>query len=96
MVTLGSDGAVVYLRGDERILVAGREVAVVGTGYTFHAAALAYLARINRLARSQLQNLTASELNEALRYAVAASSVACNRHGADLPTHQEVADALSS
>lgn len=97
LVTHGGKGAAAYLRGQQPIFVPGRAVAVVdtvGAGDTFHAAMLAYLARIDRLANPQLPELTIPELTEALRYAVAASSVTCTRQGADLPTHQEVADVL--
>jgi fructokinase len=99
MVTHGGKGAAAYLRGHQPIFVPGREVAVVdtvGAGDTFHAAVLAYLAGINRLAKPQFQNLTVPELNAAVRYAVAASSITCSRQGADLPTHQVVVDVLSS
>jgi len=99
MVTHGGKGAAAYLRGHPPITVPGREVSVVdtvGAGDTFHAAVLAFLARINRLAKSQFQSLTVPELMEALKYAVAASSITCTRRGADLPTHQAVVNALAS
>jgi len=98
MVTYGSKGAAAYLRGHEPVFVPGRAVLVVdtvGAGDTFHAAALAYLSGIDRLAKPLFQNLTIPELTAALRYAVTASSITCTRQGADLPRHQEVMDALS-
>jgi len=87
-----------YLRGHERLFVPGREVAVVdtvGAGDSFHAAALAYLSRIDRLAKPQFGKLTIPELRQALGYAIAASSITCTRRGADLPTHSETADVFS-
>ena len=97
MVTYGARGAAAYLRGHEPVFVPGRKVAVVdtvGAGDTFHAAALAYLARIGRLAQPQFKDLTVPELQETLRYAVAASSVTCTRRGANAPIHSEVETAL--
>jgi fructokinase len=92
IVTYGDRGAAAYLRGHKPIFVPARRVAVidtVGAGDTFHAAALAYLAKIDRLAKPRFQDLSEPELQEALEYAVAAASITCTRQGADLPTHFE-------
>lgn len=99
MVTYGGRGAAAHLRGHEPIFIPGRAVAVidtVGAGDTFHAAALANLAGVGRLAKSRFGGLTIGEVAEAVRYAVAAASITCTRQGADLPTRAEVAAALSA
>ncbi|PVE20492.1 carbohydrate kinase [Microvirga sp. KLBC 81] len=97
LVTHGATGATGYLRGHTPVAVPGRKVVVVdtvGAGDTFHAAALAYLAKIGRLARCRFQDLTIAELQQTLRYAVAASSITCTRQGANVPTDAEVQSAL--
>jgi fructokinase len=98
LVTRGALGSTGYLRGQPPVSVPGRPVNVidtVGAGDTFHAAALAYLSKIGRLERSALSNLTQAELQQALDYAVTASSITCTRQGADVPTRGEVDDAFA-
>jgi fructokinase len=93
LVTHGQNGATGYLRGQPPVSEPGRGVDVVdtvGAGDTFHAAVLAHLSKIGRLARHHFPGLAISELQEALRYAVAASSITCTRQGADVPTSAEV------
>ncbi|QRM34042.1 carbohydrate kinase [Microvirga sp. VF16] len=97
LVTHGATGATGYLRGQMPVVVPGRKVAVVdtvGAGDTFHAAALAYLAKIGRLPHCRFQDLTVAELQQTLRYAVAASSITCTRQGANVPTDAEVQSVL--
>jgi fructokinase len=93
LVTQGQNGGTGYLRGHPPVSEPGRGVDVVdtvGAGDTFHAAMLACLSRIGRLACHQFPGLTVDELGRALRYAVAASSITCTRQGADVPTSAEV------
>ena len=95
VVTRGENGASAFLRGHGPISVPGRPVKVVdtvGAGDTFHAALLAFLSRIDRLAVQRLEDITMKEVEDALRYAVAASAITCMRKGADLPTDSEVRD----
>ncbi len=97
LVTRGPDGSTGYLRGQAPVSVPGRSVDVidtVGAGDTFHAAVLAYLSKIGRLERSALSSLTQAELEQALGYAVMASSITCTRQGADVPTADEVLGAF--
>jgi fructokinase len=99
LVTQGPKGSTGYLRGQPPVSVPGRSVNVidtVGAGDTFHAAVLAYLSKIGRLERSALSNLTQPELEQALRYAVTASSITCTRQGANVPTADEVQGAFTS
>jgi fructokinase len=98
LVTHGQNGGTGYLRGQMPVSVPGRCIDVidtVGAGDTFHAAVLAHLSRIGRLARPHFQGLTVAEMEQALVYAVTASSITCTRQGADVPTHAEVKKAFA-
>jgi fructokinase len=65
----------------------------VGAGDAFTAGSLAWLHRSGRLERSELADLSESDLTELLRYANLVAALTCARMGADPPTQQEVAAA---
>ncbi|CAH1693496.1 Fructokinase [Hyphomicrobiales bacterium] len=99
VLTRGAHGASAFLRGHSEIRVDALPVAVsdtVGAGDSFHAALLAYLSKINRLARPRFMALEVEELRKAMDFAIAASSITCSRQGADLPTEADVLEAIRS
>lgn len=67
-------------------------VDTVGAGDTFDAAMLAWLAARDALTPASFARVTASgaAVAEMLRYAAAASALACTREGADPPTSAEI------
>ena len=88
IVTLGAAGAAAFHRSSSTT-VPGQVVQVVdtvGAGDSFQSALLARLHQRGLLDREALRRLTAADVDDALRYAVAASSVTCSRRGADPPT----------
>lgn len=88
IVTLGAAGATAFFGGgsmtapDQAVLV----VDTVGAGDSFHAALLTRLHRRGLLSREALGRLAVADLDDALRYAIAAASITCSRPGADPPT----------
>jgi fructokinase len=97
VVTRGADGAVAFHRNC-RIDCPGRAAEVVdtvGAGDSFHAAFLASLSAQLALTREAIMSLSRNILEQALRYAVAASSITCSRRGADLPLRPEVDAAIT-
>ncbi len=90
LVTLGSAGAVAVTAEHEPIRVPGVPVDVVdtvGAGDTFTAALLHRLAADDALHR---HSPGVAPLTDAVRYAVAASALACTRAGASPPSAAEV------
>lgn len=92
IVTLGPAGATAFF-GASSMTVPGQTVDVVdtvGAGDSFHSALLARLHRRGLLRREALGRLTAADVDDALRYAVAAASITCNRLGADPPNRADM------
>lgn len=99
VVTLGREGAVAYKAGLPPVWISGRPVDLVdtvGAGDVFHAALLTRLSQQNRLSRSNFATVTGAEIGDALRYAVAASTITCGRRGANPPTAAEIEAELVS
>ena len=97
VITDGAAGATAYHR-DHRIHQPARPIAVVdtvGAGDTFHAALLARLAQQGLLTRAALATLDAAVLGDLVQYAIAAASITCTRHGADLPNRADVETILA-
>jgi fructokinase len=95
IVTLGPAGATAFF-GGASMTVPGQSVRVidtVGAGDSFHAALLAHLHRRGLLSREALGRLAAADLDDALRYAIAAASITCSRSGADPPHRADMAAA---
>jgi fructokinase len=86
--TRSADGALARLPSGLEIGVGGIDVEVVdtiGAGDTFTAGLLHALDEAGSLSVSALAQLTAEQVEEALRLAVLVSAVACTRAGADPP-----------
>jgi fructokinase len=87
IVTLGAAGATAFF-GSNSTTAPGQAVQVVdtvGAGDSFHAALLSRLHRRGLLSREALGRLAVADLDDALRYAIAAASITCSRSGADPP-----------
>ncbi len=98
VVTRGPQGAVAF-RPNGSVAVPGRPVAVidtVGAGDTFHAALLVRLSEKGLLSRTAIAGLDAAALEDAVAFAVAASSITCARRGGDLPDRAAVEAALAA
>jgi len=92
IVTLGPAGATAFF-GSRSTTVPGQEVNVVdtvGAGDSFHSALLARLHQCGLLELGALQRIASTDVDDALRYAIAAASITCSRLGADPPTHAEM------
>lgn len=99
VLTRGAHGASAFLRGHPEIRVDALPVKVadtVGAGDSFHAALLAYLSKIDRLARPRFLELEVADLRKAMNFAIAAASITCSRKGADLPTEADVLEVMRS
>jgi fructokinase len=97
LLTRGADGAVAVVRGGPPIEAPGLPVRVadtVGAGDTFTAAFLHTI--LDETTPGCLSGVPAAALAEALRYAVAASALACTREGAVPPTLAELSDFLAA
>ncbi len=95
VLTRGKDGGVV-LAPNFRVEAPEYWVKVkdtIGAGDTFHAAFLARLYQLGRLKPNLATELSREEAQDALDYAVKASSLNCAREGADPPTAAEMAAA---
>lgn len=91
-VTEGAGGASLYCADGRQSRSQAISVDVkdtVGAGDTFQAASLHYLASHGCLAGSQLQ-LGQIDLNDMVNFAARAAAITCTRHGADLPTLEEL------
>lgn len=92
IVTRGAAGATAWF-GAGSTAVPGRAVRVVdtvGAGDSFQSALLARLHQCGLLDREALPCLAPVDIDDALRYAVAASSMTCSRRGADPPTRADM------
>ncbi len=86
--TRSADGALARLASGLEVGVSGIEVEVVdtiGAGDTFTAGLLHALDEAGLLNVSAFAHLTGEQIEEALRFAVLASAVACTRAGSDPP-----------
>jgi fructokinase len=70
-------------------------VDTVGAGDTFSAGLLAELAQRGATSRRALEHMAAADLDATLRFAMAASALACTRAGADPPRRAEVEQFLA-
>lgn len=93
VITRGADGLTVETRG-MRIDVPALNVSVsdtIGAGDTIMGALLAQIdARANGKPRELIEQLSADDWREILRYAATAAAITCSRVGAQPPTHAEV------
>jgi len=96
-VTLGKDGAAVYLRENGGTKTVVKEPVVdlpvvdtIGAGDTFHGALLSWFEMKDNLSRSALAKLSEAELRQAVVFANKAASIVCSRKGANPPTLAEV------
>jgi fructokinase len=99
VVTKGPGGAVCYSSGGAEATSPGRAVRVtdtVGAGDSFTSALLVALMRSGYSSPGLLGETPAGDLAEALRFAIAASSVTCTRAGADPPRSADVAAVLAA
>ena len=92
VVTLGPDGAEGFApAGEARVPgLAVPVVDTVGAGDAFTGGLLAWLFHRGRLTRSDLERLSAADLEGALEYANRVAALTCTRPGADPPYRAEV------
>ena len=94
VVTRGSEGALVSLRG-EVFETSGRTVDVidtVGAGDSFQAALLCGLDELGKATKSGLSEVSLDECRKVVDFATAAAAMTCTRRGADLPRRSELPD----
>ncbi len=94
VVTRGAEGSI-GICGDGRVDVAadrppGGIADTVGAGDSFHGAVLAALERGGRLDLKAVENLSCSELEDALKFAARVAAITCSRPGADPPRIEEL------
>jgi fructokinase len=97
ITTMGPNGALALLRRNDgsvtRVSAPVVDLPVadtIGAGDTFHGAFLSWLEMEEKMSRSALANLSATELYNALFFANKAASIVCSRQGAKPPTLREV------
>jgi fructokinase len=98
ILTLGPDGAIAALRHDNGNVTKTRALGInvpnlvdtVGAGDTFLGAFLVWLEKSRKMSHNAIDNLTETELNEALVFANKAAAFVCTRHGAEPPTLNEI------
>jgi fructokinase len=93
VVTRGNNGAIAWHARAGQIEVAAPKVAVadtIGAGDSFQAALLFALHKQGRLARQQLKDIGAEELDRALSFAANCAGLTCTRPGADPPWSHEI------
>jgi fructokinase len=93
VITRGTEGVQAWHRKAGFIEVAAPTVNVVdtiGAGDSFQSALLFALHRQERLSRSRLKEISASELRRALSFACDCAALTCTRMGADPPRYDEV------
>jgi fructokinase len=92
VVTRGGDGAQAWTASASVSLPAHATSVVdtVGAGDTFQAALLTWLAEHGALSIEGLGSMSATHLNDALRFSAHAAAVTCSRRGADLPRRHEL------
>lgn len=97
-LTLGEHGAVLLSRATSVALPIPAGVAVVdtvGAGDCFHAGLVASLAQAGALSPAALAGLERSEMERALRYAIATASINVMREGCNPPLREEVTQFLA-
>lgn len=98
IVTRGSEGATLYLRGQAPIAVAAPQIALadtIGAGDTFTAGVLAALLQRGVEQAAQLAALDEAAWRDVLGFAAMAAALNCTREGADPPTLEAVQAALA-
>ncbi len=92
VVTRGSDGALVSLRG-EVFQASGRTVEVVdtvGAGDSFQAGLLCGLDELGKATKPGLAEISPDECRRVVAFAMTAAAVTCTRRGADLPRRTDL------
>ncbi|WP_299622947.1 carbohydrate kinase [Pelagibius sp.] len=92
VVTRGSEGALVSLRG-EVFEAPGRSVEVVdtvGAGDSFQAALLCGLDELGKATKAGLSEVSPDECRRVVDFAMGAAAVTCARRGADLPRRPDL------
>lgn len=98
LVTLGAQGARVFLKDGTEFAVTAPVVTVcdtVGAGDTFTAGAMVGLMERGVDRPSRLAALTAQDWQDTTRFACAAAALCCTRAGAAPPDRQELTDLLA-
>lgn len=93
IVTLGDDGAVLYRRGRDPILISAPEIEIadtIGAGDTFTAGISVALLAHGVADAPGLDTLPDSEWRRVLQFATTAAALNCMREGANPPTLAEV------
>ena len=96
-VTEGADGCTLYTEDGRRARSKPIKVTVadtVGAGDTFQAASLHWLKAHGCISNGTL-NLADADIEACVNFAAVAAAITCTRHGADLPTLQEVEAGLN-
>ncbi|MFA5446695.1 MAG: carbohydrate kinase [Sphaerochaeta sp.] len=103
ILTLGRGGAVWYTPQGESVAMPIIDLPVidtVGAGDTFSGSILTYLHDRDYFGSDgntpRMGNLSLAVIEEALRWATAASAINCNRKGCDPPTSEEIAALLAT
>ncbi len=92
VITRGSEGALVSLRG-EVFEAPGRKVDTVdtvGAGDTFQAALLCGLQELDKSTRAGLRELPLEDCRRIIAFAIDAAAITCARRGADLPRREDL------
>jgi fructokinase len=100
VITRGGEGAHIYFQGQKHEVAAPKIslVDTVGAGDTFMASLLAELHTVDALGADssvRLGRLSDGDLIGAVRIAVQAAALVCERTGCEPPTHEEIQAAIS-
>ena len=89
VVTRGAEGVIgICPRGSVQVAAVqppGGVADTVGAGDSFHGALLASLQRLGKLTLAAIAELSRSDLEQVLRFAVRVAAITCSRPGADPP-----------
>jgi len=103
IVTLGSKGAKAMLHRNNGTITSAfapgigvpSVVDTVGAGDTFHGAFLAWLEQRGKLSHNAINDLSETDLHEALAFANKAAAFVCGRHGCEPPYKEQIAESSS-